>query len=111
MAIIIIFDYDFEGGWTQVTKVESQVTSQKLLKYRDVSALEDFNVAENYVMTSEFLKKFRNISDFKQFRYECRSNLTKTKIHIKTKESYTAIVDYLVGASDTRPDACGTFTM
>ncbi len=94
-----------------MASVVSNTTEKRNMSFQHIYSLGSFNLKDNYVMTSEFLRKFRSFSDFKQIRFQCHSKVINRTIHIKTKLSETAVVDYIVGAIDLRPAPCGTFTL
>ncbi len=77
--------------------------------FKEVSTFADYSTTDNFVATSQFLTEFRKVADFKQFRFECSKKSVGRKIHIKTNTSKTEVVDFLVGASNIRPAACGSF--
>ncbi len=77
--------------------------------FKEVSTFANSSTKENFFATSQFLSEFRKLADFKQFRFECRKKQIGRKIHIKTKTNQTEVVDFLVGASNIKPAACGSF--
>lgn len=103
-------DMEFDGGgWTQIANIQNKKGGNSI-RFHEISTLADFPTDQNYLAKSPFLSTFRKLADFKQFRFECNSAITKRKIHIKTKRSMMSVVDYLVGKTRDQPTACGSFT-
>eukprot|EP00794_Sanderia_malayensis_P005923 gene5923-6609_t len=112
-SFIAYCDMEFdEGGWTQVVNVTSRTSNVEDISFNRISSFANFTTDDgDYVATSNFLQKFRSFSQFKQIRFQCHSTITNRIIHIKTKNSETGIIDYMIGAKDIRPASCGTFTI
>ncbi len=85
-------------------------TGESSLSFKKINTFSDFSTDYNYLATGRFLSALKKLADFKQIRFECKSSTTNRKIHIKTNSSMPSVIQFLIGESDKRPSACGSFT-
>ncbi len=96
------------GGWTQVANIEDK-SGNGSLTFKNISSFAEFSTDQNYLATGQFLVKLKELDDFKQIRFQCKSGNTERMIHIKTNISTPAVIQFLIGKSDDKPIACGSF--
>ena len=95
------------GGWTLILNWVSETNSPPPVSfYTDYSDIQNYNDGL-LLPSSSAAGQLKTDMGFTTLRFWCKKDSQSSTIHIKTDN--TGVLDYMTGATDTRPDNTNTF--